>query len=338
MKDGKIWVILVLVVFVLTQKGSLFSTANVGNMNDDLIDIYTYATGTQETFYPDSISVNDKVKGLDINQIELTADLSMSVMGATASNGDTGSSASISIVGSTKTVSIDSFSILCARCGSEQRDSKAYKMKIQFYPDNDLLKVYHNDVLFSDYTFTDNSFDITSSAESHVGGNRGSADATVVLKNIVRKSKQCPTIPSPTSWSSCVSNSQARTNYRCTNYQIESFTETQACVSSIELSNNVTNLCPQGTSFYSQCNTCGCEPSTGNIICTQSYCTPCNLGEWIGGNCITDFVYVTPNVTANVTTPVTTPPTSTPEKKSSNTLLLIGVAFVGFIIMLKILK
>jgi hypothetical protein len=43
---------------------------------------------------------------------------------------------------------------------------------------------------------------------------------------------QCPTCPSPSTWSECLNDKKSRINYKCdqtTNYQCQSFTETESC-------------------------------------------------------------------------------------------------------------
>jgi len=44
------------------------------------------------------------------------------------------------------------------------------------------------------------------------------------------------------------------------------------------------DLCPQGTSFFSQCNVCGCNPEIGGAVCTELSCPSCD-GDWINGIC-----------------------------------------------------
>ncbi|MCX6821341.1 MAG: hypothetical protein NTW30_01040 [Candidatus Aenigmarchaeota archaeon] len=43
---------------------------------------------------------------------------------------------------------------------------------------------------------------------------------------------QCPTCPNPSTWSDCLNDKKSRTNYKCdqnTNYECQSFTETEDC-------------------------------------------------------------------------------------------------------------
>ncbi|MDD5649843.1 MAG: hypothetical protein PHF86_05390 [Candidatus Nanoarchaeia archaeon] len=96
-----------------------------------------------------------------------------------------------------------------------------------------------------------------------------SAESSV---NILLQQQSCPTCQSSTSWSTCTNNQQTRTNYICnstTDYQCQSFTETQSC-STTSCTLNTKQCSTQSNTILQTCTSSSSGNYWANSTCPSN--------------------------------------------------------------------